>query len=187
MRLALERCVSANYEPVLGLSIEVAKTTYMVSYRHCTFSDSFMGASLCHLHIFSEEKPVTALPQHYSLLSAQLCLHTQPSPLLYVISAPHFLTGNALSCNVRRRQASKEAQTLRILQSNPFDWSSIMFFTHPAGLSVPLEWNNIQLYTALQSITCFAECRRDKKGQQHIMLEMSSVCQLETSQISANL
>lgn len=66
-------------------------------------------------------------------------LHTQPSPLLYVISASHFLTGNTLYCNVRRWQASKQARTLHVLQSNPFDLGSIMFFTHLAGLSVPLE------------------------------------------------
>lgn len=43
-------------------------------------SDSFLGVSSCHLHIFSEEKSATAPPHHYSLLSAQLCCCTPSLP-----------------------------------------------------------------------------------------------------------
>lgn len=43
MRLASERRVRGNCEPLLGLSIRLAKTTCMVSYRHCTFTEYFIS------------------------------------------------------------------------------------------------------------------------------------------------
>lgn len=147
---------------MLGLSIGLAKTTCMVSNRHCTFRECFVsGCRLMPPPHLSQEKPFTALPQLYLPLSA-LLLRIQPSPPLYAISASRFLIGNTLYCNVRRQQASKQARTLHVLQSNPFDLSSIVFSTHPAGLSVPLEQNNVQLRSVLRPVTCCAGGKRGK-------------------------
>lgn len=175
MRLALERRVSGNCEPALGLSIRLAKTTYMVSYRHCTFRERFvLGASSCHLHIYLKRN----LLQHS--LSTTYCSQlssaamnpprTLPSPPLCAISASCFLIGNTLYCNETSLKASKQARTLHVLLSNPFDSSSITLSTHLAGLNVPSEQNNLQLYSVLRSMTCFAGGKRGKKGQQHIIL-----------------
>lgn len=134
MRLAWERRVSGNCEPLLGLSIGFAKTPCRVSCRHCTFRDWFIAG--CKLmpppHIFWGETCYSIPSALLTALSSTLLPHTQPSSLPYVISASHFLTGNILYWNVRRWQASKQARTLHVLQSNPF-WFQQFHVFHPSG------------------------------------------------------